>query len=305
MIDPRLVAIEPKSHPLYDQAVAAAGGEVRPLSAEVGGLIWTSYDRAPELVTTLRDNPQLAWVQLPWAGVDAFAEILKPPVRFTSAKGAYREPVAEHALALALSLARIIPERVRAREWGRKFADSLYDAEVVIVGAGGITEELVRLLAPFRSSITVVRNQAKPFESVDRVVSLDQLAEVLPAAKFVFLACALTSETRDLFDAAMLRKMAPDAYLVNIARGPVVVTYDLLDALNAGTILGAGVDVTDPEPLPSGHPAWDCPNLIITPHSADTATQVLPMFANRIRENVLAHQGLGPWVGEVHAELGY
>jgi phosphoglycerate dehydrogenase-like enzyme len=99
--------------------------------------------------------------------------------------------------------------------------------------------------------------------------------------------------------------MNPEAYLVNIARGPVVVTDDLLSALRSGVIAGAAIDVTDPEPLPDGHPAWDEPNLLITPHTADTKTMVKRLFSIRLRENVTAYLGEGSWVGEVNPELGY
>ena len=300
-----LIAIEPKSIPLYETAVRIAGGEVAPIGPDVTGLVWTSYQKPEELAKVLQDNPQLTWVQLPWAGVDAFAETLNHPVRFTSAKGSYREPVAEHALMLCMALGRRLPARVRAKSWGEKFAISLYDANVLIVGGGGITEELISLLAPFRAKVTVVRNQDIPLPGAYKTVTLEALDEHLPTADFVILACALTPKTRGLFDTQRLGLMQKSAYLVNIARGPVIKTMDLVAALDAGVIAGAAVDVTDPEPLPDGHPAWDCENLIITPHTADTPRQVQHFFAIRIEANVAAHLGKGEWVGVVDPILGY
>lgn len=299
------VAIEPSSIPLYDEAVRNAGATLAPLGPEVTGLIWTSYQRPEELARVLKDNPQLTWVQLPWAGVDAFADTLRHPVRFTSAKGSYREPVAEHALMLCMALGRKLPERVRAKSWGEKFAVSLYDSNVVIVGGGGIAEELISLLSPFRAQVTVVRNLASPLAGASKTVTLDALDEYLPSADFVILACALTPQTRGLFDASRLAQMNKSAYLVNIARGPVVSTMDLVAALDKGVIAGAAIDVTDPEPLPDGHPAWNCKNLIITPHTADTPRQVQHFFAIRIETNVTAHLGKGEWVGVVDPVLGY
>lgn len=299
------VAIEPKSFPAYEQAVVDSGCSVSKLDSSVGALIWTDYSNPSGLAQAIRDNPQLSFVQLPFAGVDAFSEVLDAPVRFACAKGSYREPVAEHALTLALSLARVIPERVKAESWGRKFADSLYDANVLIVGAGGITEELVGLLSPFRSKVTVVRNQNVPLAGVSNTVGLENLDEELPLADFVFLACSLTETTRGLFDLERFRKFKRTAYFINIARGPIVVTDDLVLALNEGLIAGAGVDVTDPEPLPDGHPLWTAKHVIVTPHTADTNAQVLKMFSIRIRENLAAYQGLGDWVGLVDSELGY
>jgi phosphoglycerate dehydrogenase-like enzyme len=97
----------------------------------------------------------------------------------------------------------------------------------------------------------------------------------------------------------------PTAYFINIARGPIVVTDDLVEALNTGLIAGAGVDVTDPEPLPDGHQLWSAANIIITPHSADTNAQVIRLFSQRIKENLAAYRGLGQWIGLVDPELGY
>ncbi len=299
------VAIEPKSFPAYEQAVVDSNCVLAPLDDSVGALIWTDYGNPQGLADAIANNPQLTFVQLPFAGVDAFSEVIQLPVRFACAKGSYREPVAEHALALALSLARIIPERVKTKTWGRKFADSLYDSKVLIVGGGGISEELVKLLTPFRAEITVVRNQNIPFQGAKRTVGLEVLGGVLGEADFVFLACSLTDKTKGLFDLETFRKFKPTAYFVNIARGPIVVTGDLVEALNAGLIAGAGVDVTDPEPLPDGHPLWEAKNIIITPHSADTNAQVIRLFSERIRENLAAYQGLGPWSGLVDPELGY
>ena len=281
------------------------------MSSEVTAVIWTNYADPTGLHKLILENPQLRWVQLPFAGVDAFAKVLKhPPLyanggRFTSAKGSYREPVAEHALMLCMALGRAIPDRVRATSWGVKFAVSLYDANIVVVGGGGITEEFLKLAAPFRSNVTVVRKHVAPMAGASAVVGFDQLDAVLPTADFVVLAAALTPETTHLFDARRIGLMKPEAYLVNIARGPMVITQDLVDALNAGAIAGAGVDVTDPEPLPDGHPLWTAKNIIITPHTADTKPMVLRMFAIRVGENVLAYRGEGPWVGVVDPDLGY
>jgi phosphoglycerate dehydrogenase-like enzyme len=268
-------------------------------------LIWTDYADPKGLAKVLSDNPQLEFVQLPFAGVDAFQEVLGAPVRFACAKGSYREPVAEHALMLAMALGRVIPERVRASSWGRKFAASLYDSNVLIVGAGGIAEELLKQLEPFRCRVTVVRNRLEELAGSYKTVQLRGLDENLAEADWVLLACSLTESTRNLFDLSRFKIMKSSAYLVNVARGAVVNTDDLVIALNEGIIAGAGVDVTDPEPLPDGHPLWDAKNVIITPHTADTNEQVVRLFSIRIKENLAAYKGLGDWVGLVDTELGY
>jgi len=304
-LDRNKVTIAPRSFPAYEQAVTDSGSILSELDESVGALIWTDYSDPNGLKELLAHNPQLEFVQLPFAGVDAFQEVLDAPVRFACAKGSYREPVAEHALMLAMALGRVIPERVRANSWGRKFAASLYDANILIVGAGGITQELIKQLTPFRCNITVVRNRPGELTGANTTVQLPALDDHLPLADWVFLACSLTESTRNLFDLERLKKMKDSAYLVNVARGPVVNTLDLVKALNGGIIAGAGVDVTDPEPLPDDHPLWSAQNVIITPHTADTNAQVVRLFSIRIKENLAAYKGLGDWVGLVDPELGY
>jgi phosphoglycerate dehydrogenase-like enzyme len=301
-----LVAIEPKSDLAYEQAVVSAGGEVAALSDQVSALIWTDYSAPEKLAVVLEQNPQIEWVQLPFAGVDAFADVLSAPVKFTSAKGSYKEPVAEHALALSLALGRKIPVRVKATSWGKREAVSFYDSNVLIVGAGGITQELIGMLKPFRASISVCRNQAElPVQRSSDVFGVEQLAKKISKADLVVIACALTDKTRGLFDLELMSKMKPTAFLVNVARGPIIKTADLVTALDQGLIAGAAVDVTDPEPLPDGHPFFGRDDLIVTPHTADTKEIVMRHFALRVQQNVKAFLGQGPWIGEVDPERGY
>jgi phosphoglycerate dehydrogenase-like enzyme len=304
-IDRTLVSIEPKSFVEYEEAVTKAGATVSPLTSNVGALIWTDYARPAALAELLDANPQIEWVQLPFAGVDAFAEVLKRSTVFTSAKGSYREPVAEHALALCLALARKIPERVMAKTWGKKFAVSLYDSHVLIVGGGGIAEELISLLAPFKTRVSVVRKHPIQLSGATETVGFERLDEFVAIADFVVLAAALTDETLYLFDSRRFSLMKPTSYLVNIARGKMIEPAALQSALESSAIAGAAVDVTDPEPLPDGHPLWSTPNLIITPHTADTNAQVIRLFSLRIDENVKAWLGDRNWVGRVDQNLGY
>jgi phosphoglycerate dehydrogenase-like enzyme len=301
-----LVAIEPKVFPEYEKAVKEGGAKLAPIGPEVRGLIWTDYSSPDALGVLIEANPQLKWVQLPFAGVDAFADLLDKDVFFTSAKGAYKEPVAEHALMLALALGRKIPIRVKASSWGKSEAFSFYDAKVLLIGAGGISEELVRLFAPFRAELTVVRNNPElTFTGAKTVAGLDQLDSLIPEADLVIVTCALTDLTRGLINYQRLRLFKPTAYLVNVARGPILVSEDLLRALDEGLLAGAGLDVTDPEPLPDGHAFYGRDDLILTPHSADTKEIVTRLFAVRIEQNVKAFLGSGQWLGEVSPALGY
>jgi phosphoglycerate dehydrogenase-like enzyme len=300
------VAIEPKSFPAYELAIESGGGKLAAMGPQVRGLIWTDYSAPGKLSELIDTNPQLEWVQLPFAGVDAFSEYLDKDVLFTSAKGAYREPVAEHALMLALALGRKLPVRIKASSWGKSEAFSFYDSKVLLIGAGGISEEIVSLLAPFRAEITVVRNNRDaPFTGAKYVAGIDELDQLIPKADLVIVSCALTEITRGLIDYRRLGLFKRTAYLVNIARGPIVVGDDLMRALDEGLLAGAGLDVTDPEPLPDGHAFFGRDDLILTPHTADTQEIVTRLFAIRIEQNVKAFLGRGDWFGTVDPKLGY
>jgi phosphoglycerate dehydrogenase-like enzyme len=304
----KFVALEPKQFPAYLEAIESAGAKVVPIGPEVRAMVWTDYANPQGLADTLQANPQLQWVQLPFAGVDAFSEIIQLAPVFTSAKRSYSEPVAEHALMLCMALGRILPERIRANSWGKKHADSLFDAEVLLIGGGGISEQLAEFLIPFRSKVTVVRKRPEqPFGVgfTGRVVGFESLDAELPKAQFVVLACALTDETRFLFNSERFGLMRDDSYLVNIARGEVVDQDALLAALSSGQIAGAATDVTYPEPLPEGHPMWSEPKLIITPHTADTLPQVTRLFSERLRVNVSAWLSGQELTGVVDKKLGY
>jgi len=307
---PGPIAILPESDPLFEAAVLAAGGVLAPLSPSTRGIVWLAPHGEQEFARVLAENPQIEWVQLPWAGVDSFANVLaqqaRPRLLFTSAKGAYAQPVAEHALALALALLRELPKKSAAKTWVLpKTGLSIYGMNVVIIGAGGIAIELLRLLAPFDVESTIVRRSAEPLPGARHTVTSDELASVLPAADVVIVAAALTGGTRHLIGGPELALMKNSAYLVNIARGGLVDTMALVEALNSGEIAGAGVDVTDPEPLPDGHPLWDARNVIVTPHSADTPEMTAPLLARRVTRNVRAFLDDSRFVGVVDPSAGY
>lgn len=270
------------------------------------GLIWLGHD-TDLLAAALADAPDLRWVQLPSAGIERVVEAGLLDARFiwTCAKGAFAEPVAEHALTLALAGLRHLPERVGARTWGAQAGTSLYDQRVTILGAGGITDALLEQLAPFRVHTTVVRRSPDPMPGASRTLPLAQLHEALAGSLIVFVALALSPETTGIVGAAALGHMDERAWLVNVARGRHVDTDALVEALARGSIAGAALDVTDPEPLPDGHPLWGVPNCIITPHTADTPEMVRPLLAERIRTNVARFAAGDELMGLVDIDAGY
>ncbi|SMH35929.1 Phosphoglycerate dehydrogenase [Rathayibacter oskolensis] len=303
------IAVLPRPKQIFTDAIESGGGRVVELDDAPDGVLWLSYGRTDELGDVLAAHPGIRWVQLPWAGVDAFASILRsadrPGLRWTSAKGAYSEPVAEHALALTLALLRSLPERARAQSWGEKRAATLHRSRVVIVGAGGIARELLRLLGVFDADVTVVRRTAEPMTGAARTVTADRLGEVVRDADVLILAAAATGSTSRLVDAALLETLPDRAVLVNIARGSLVDTDALVSALAEGRLAGAALDVTDPEPLPDGHPLWAEPRCLITPHTADTPEMTAPLLAERVRRNVAAFAAGQELVGLVDPSAGY
>jgi phosphoglycerate dehydrogenase-like enzyme len=302
-----LVAVGPTRRDFAEKAIRDGGGEPADVDARADALVWLDPADLDGLRAALATASSARWVQLPYAGVEqlAAAGIFDPGRAWTSAKGAYAEPVAEHALMLALAGLRLMRQRIMARSWGKPAGTSLYDRPVTILGGGGITASLLGLLAPLRVTATVVRQHPQPVPGAARTVGQADLLEALAGAQVVFLALALTPSTEHIIGPAELAAMRPDAWLVNVARGGQVDTDALVAALDAGAIGGAALDVTEPEPLPDGHPLWDQERCIITPHTADTAEMIRPLLARRIRDNVARFAAGEPLLGLVDPALGY
>ncbi len=306
--EPGPIAIIPEPHERFADAVRAGGGTVGPLGPDTRGVIWHGETGRERLGTILDEHPQIGWVQLPMAGVDGYTEIFtRHADRFwTSAKGVFSEPVAEHAVALTLALLRFLPEKAHGTSWeSPKRGISLYGRSVLLIGAGGIAKEIIRLLSPFGVEVTAVRRAATPLEGAARTITAADLDGALPSADVVILAAASTGETARLLGERQIALLKPSAVLVNIARGPLVDTDALAAALADGRIAGAGLDVTDPEPLPDGHPLWSEPRCVITSHAADTPEMTAPLLADRIRVNVEALHGDGRFVGLLDTTAGY
>jgi phosphoglycerate dehydrogenase-like enzyme len=303
------IAVAPHRSGFLVQAVQDGGGELAsPGDAEA--IVWNDPRDADSLhdLLTADTGGRIRWVQLSWAGVERFAALgmFGDGRTWTSGKGVYAEPVAEHALALGLAGLRHITGYAAERTWTNQEGTSLYEARVTILGAGGITASLIELLAPFRADITVVRREAdKAVAGAARTVGLDRLHDTLPGADLVVLALALTPETTGVIGREELALMEPHAWLVNVARGGHVVTDDLVDALRDGTIGGAGLDVTEPEPLPDDSPLWDLPNCVITPHTANTLEMARRPLSTRVRDNVRRWSEGAGLIGLVDPEAGY
>lgn len=299
------IAVAPASSPEWVRdAVRAAGGEISDVS-QADAIMWTAARDADGLASLLRDHPDVKWVQLPFAGIENFLSVIDDNRIWTCGKGVYAEPVAEHALSLALAGMRNVADYARQRGWSGPVGRNLLNANVTILGGGGITESLIRLLTPFNCDITVVRRSVDHIEGADTVVGIENLVDALVGADVVFLALSLTSETEGLIGRPELEVMESHAWIVNVARGKHIVTDDLVWALQNNVIGGAALDVTDPEPLPDGHPLWLLPNCIITPHIGNTPEMAIPLLSERITENVKRYIADVPLIGLVDVRNGY
>jgi phosphoglycerate dehydrogenase-like enzyme len=221
----------------------------------------------------------LRWLQAPAAAPDAgyfSPQLIAHPVTVTNLRGIYNDHVATHAVALALALARGLHRTMidqRSHVWNpyREPDATIYlpEATVLVIGLGGIGDEIARLMHAF--GCRVVATDARVTEPPPYVVEVaepDELDRLLPEADIVILTVPHTPETEGLFDARRFGIMKPSAVLVNIGRGMTVRLDALVDALESGTIAGAGLDVFEIEPLPPDHPLWDAPNVLLTPHVA-------------------------------------
>lgn len=222
----------------------------------------------PEVVRRGR----LRWIQSSAAGLDhcLTPEVIDSDILVTSASGLFADQVAEQALALLLGLLRGLPTFFRAaqrREFIRRPTRDLHGATVGIVGFGGNGRRLAELLAPFRTRIlaTDLFPVNKP-PWVEALWPAERLPELLSRVDILILCVPLTPTTQGMIDAAALRRLPAGALLINVARGPVVVERDLAEALASHHLGGAGLDVTEVEPLPSDSPLWEIPQVIITPH---------------------------------------
>lgn len=300
------VATQPRTASWIDGAVVDGGGVVVPPD-EATAVVWTRADDPDGLGALLDAHPGIEWVQLPWAGIEPYLGLIGAhrDRTWSCAKGVYADPVAEHALAMLLAGFRDLPRLAALTTWTGDSGRNLLGSRVTIVGGGGIGAALVGLLGPFRCDLTVVRRTPVAMAGVARVVGPHQLHDALAGVDAVVLALPLLESTRHIIGRSELALLAPGAWVINVARGQHVDTDALVEALDSGHLGGAGLDVTDPEPLPDGHPLWGRPNVIITPHTGNTAAMARPLLSRRITENVARYRHGHELIGLIDPDLGY
>ena len=257
----------------------------------------------------------LRWVQCPSAGVEhsPLEEYIARDIILTNAQGCYAPEIAEHAFGLLFALTRGIgsqTKQMRDKKWGSDTKPvELRGMTMGIVGLGGIGREVARRAKAMDLKVIAVDAEpmfAERFAMVDEVELIDSgLKSLLERSDVVVLCCPSTPKSRGMIGAEQFSQMKQGAYLVNVARGKLVKTDAMLDALRSGKIAGTGLDVTDPEPLPGDHPLWEQPNVIVTSHIAGQSQfswlRVQRVFAENAQRFA---QGL-PMLNVVDKRKGY
>lgn len=231
------------------------------------------YMGPAETVEVIGRMPDLEVVQTLTAGVDDVLPHLPREVTLCNARGVHDASTAELVVGLVIASLRGLPDFVRAQpegRWAHRRYRSLADRRVLLVGFGSVGQAVARRLAGFEVDVVPVASVGRP-----GVSGADELPDLLGGADVVVLTVPLDERTRGMVDARFLARMADGALLVNAARGPVVVTDDLLAEVASGRLLAA-LDVTDPEPLPPDHPLWSAPGVLISPHVGGDTSAYLP-----------------------------
>jgi phosphoglycerate dehydrogenase-like enzyme len=238
-------------------------------------------------VLTQLTNVTTRLVQSQLNGYDGVAEILPAGVVYANAAGVHETSTAELTLALILAAQRGLPDFVRAAQrgqWERKFHESLADRRVLLVGYGGVGRAIEDRLLPFETTVVRLARHARSDER-GTIYGFDALEDQLALADIVVVGVPLDESTRGLVNDGFLFAMADGALLVNIARGAVADTQALVEHASTGR-LRLALDVTDPEPLPDGHPLFALPNVLISPHVGGATSAMLPRMARLLNAQI-------------------
>lgn len=275
--------------------------DLQPLPDGVEVVVW-ALDRpapfakidivVPPYMSMGRVLPMLAGVEVGFVqgqsiGYEGVAGLLPAGVPFANASSVHETSTAELALALILASQRRIPAFVRAQDegrWAQQFADSLADRRVLLLGYGGVGKAIGARLAPFEVEITAVASHARDEDGMP-VHGVDELPALLGAAEILVVSLPGGDATRHIIDDAALSALPDGALVVNVGRGPLIDTEALVEHVGRGRIRAA-LDVTDPEPLPAGHPLWSLPGVLIAPHVGGASSAMRPRIARLIRQQI-------------------
>ncbi|MGH9554314.1 MAG: D-2-hydroxyacid dehydrogenase [Terriglobales bacterium] len=283
--------------------------------AIAGAEVFLGWSLRPEQLAAAR---RLRWIHSPAAAVHQlmFPELVEGDVVVTNARDVHGPVVAEHAIALLLALAKRLPSALRfqqSRTWGqeamwqeRPRPREVMGTTLLLLGLGSIGREIVPRASALGMRVLTVREHPQHGAGgAHAVFGPEALDQVLSEADFVVIAAPLTSATRGLFNAERLKRMRPDAYLINVSRGPVVDEVALAEALRNRTIAGAALDVFSQEPLPPDSPFWKLENLLITPHTAAVTEKLWERHYELILDNLRRYLAGEPLRGVVDKRRGY
>lgn len=261
---------------------------------------------------------KLKWIHSPAAGVTQLLlpGVVKSEIIVTNGRTVHAVPVAEHTIALIFALARRLIDCFRAQSegiwsqkeiWGGRVLPTEVNGKTLgLVGLGSIGREIaVRAKALGMRVVAAKRDTSRGVDNVDKLYPQPQLLEMLEEVDYLVLAAPDTPENRHMIGAAELRKLKPNACLINIARGTLVDTDALMWALDSGALAGAALDVTDPEPLPEGHPLWTTRNVLITHHVASATERFWPRQIDLLKENLRRYLAGEPMLNLVDKRRGY
>lgn len=249
-------------------------------------LLVPPYMGKPEALAAL-DGVDVGLVQSQSIGYDGVASVLPDGCLFANAAGVHETSTAELALGMMIASQRGLPDFVRNEQsgvWDNSQRPSLADRRVLLVGYGGVGQAIESRLLPFETSVTRMASRERS-DGRGPIHGIASLYDQLPLHDIVVVSVPLSEQTHKLVDARFLAAMPDGALLVNVARGPVADTDALVSETSSGR-LRAALDVTDPEPLPAGHPLWTVPGVLITPHVGGASSAMLPRMARLVRKQI-------------------
>ena len=306
----------------YEQVVAACppktevidAGQERIAAELLSADIFCGHAKVPVPWQEVVRNGRLKWIQSSAAGLDhcLVPEVIASDILVTSASGLFADQVAEQTLALLLGLLRSLPTFFRAaqkKEFIRRPTLDLHGSTVGIVGLGGNGTRLAQVLRPFKTRIIATDMFPQEIDVsrglVDAIWPADQLDRLLTESDIVILCVPLNALTRHMIAESQLARMKPGSLLINVARGEVVKESALVAAITSGHLFGAGLDVTEIEPLPAASPLWNLPNIILTPHVGAQSRRRADDTTNLISENLRRYFSGQKLLNLVDKTLGY
>jgi phosphoglycerate dehydrogenase-like enzyme len=266
----------------------AAGAD---LTAADAAIRWDLDDDGFQ--TLLEQATELRWLHSPGAGIERWplAELAERKIILTNAAGVFAIPIAEWVLTTMLTAVKqthLVREAQQGRRWADDIpADELYGKTLLVLGTGGIGQEIINRAAAFGMRIWGSNRKGRPVDNTERVVQGDAWRDLLPEADFVVSTLPLTAETTKMISTAELDSFKPGAWLLNVGRGATIDEDALVHALREQTLGGAALDAWTTEPLPSDHPAWALPTMVVSPHMSGSSPagrdRGLRLFADNIR----------------------